>query len=633
MADRLRHLGMLSVILTTSALLAGCHSDHHKKKATPTPTGSATRSATPTSTSQASATTTSTRTATITPGLTSTATVTATPTSTSQASATSTSTPTPTATPVLTGTPTSTTTASVTSTPRVCAVELETDLGVICGTTATTAGVSSDAYLGIPYAEDTAGDNRWAAPVPVTSVQHRFQATHYGNICPQPSPAANLPPTSEDCLSVNVFTPSDRTAGEKLPVMVYIHGGAYIFGSSASPEYDAAYLSTTQRVVVASFNYRLGALAFMAGISELTGNYGILDQQLGLQWVQDHIADFGGDPEHVTIFGESAGAMSVGLHLLSIPSSADLFEAALMESNPFALPYKSPAEAEKFSSALAALLVCAPSDLACLRAVPYETIIAKQEDESIVLEGLLSGFSGLLLWAPVVDGTLITREPVDGAIAGGLPKPTLLGTNRDEGTVFIYAALDILGQETLTETEYEGILKGLFGATTAAEIEVLYPPAPDSTNVASQMANDYMFFCATRFVAEKGDDSTFAYQFDKVSNFNTFPSVPACGTQVCHTAELPYVFNSAGNLGYVFTPAEEVLARQFVGYWGSFAHPDHNPNTTGQPTWPAFPGKNYLLLDTQPTAAVDPPHNCDFWDTVGYGVIGIPEPPAVASAE
>jgi carboxylesterase type B len=487
----------------------------------------------------------------------------------------------------------------------------------------------------MPYAADTAGDNRWAAPVPVTALPDKFQATHYGNICPQPATlaenlppvlAATLPPMSEDCLSINVWTPSDRSAEEKLPVMVYIHGGAFLWGSSASPEYDAAYVSTTQRVVVVSFNYRLGALAFMAGIAGLTGNYGILDQQLALKWVDDHIADFGGDAEHVTIFGESAGAMSVGLHLLSVPSSADLFDAALMESNPFALPYKNMSEAAKFSGDLAVLLLCAPTNLACLRAVEWQTIIAKQEDESLVLEGLLSGFGGLLLWAPVVDGTLITREPVEGAVADGLPKPTLLGTNRDEGTVFIYAALDILKQETLTEAQYEAILKGLFGGTTAAEIEVLYPPATDSTAVASQMANDYMFFCASRFVAEHGSGSTYAYEFDKVSNFNSFPSVPACATEVCHTAELPYVFNSAANLGYTFTPAEEVLARQFVGYWGSFAHPDHNPNTAGQPNWPSFPGANYLLLDTPPTAAVDPPHNCDFWDTVGYGVISIDTP-------
>lgn len=592
----------LIVLLAAGGLSAGCHSDHHKKKSTPTPTTTVTFTAS------------------------------ATPTPTSTAVSTATATPTATPTPEI-STATATASATATATPEVeCPIELETGLGVICGTTATTAGVSSDAFLGMPYGQDTSGDNRWAAPVPVTALPDRFQATQYGNICPQPANlAANLPPVvaaslpamSEDCLSINVWTPSDRTAEEKLPVMVYIHGGAFLWGSSASPEYDAAYISATQRVVVASFNYRLGALAFMAGISGLTGNYGILDQQLALTWVQEHIGDFGGDPEHVTIFGESAGAMSVGLHLLSIPSSANLFDAALMESNPFALPYKSLTEAAKFSTDFAGLLACSPSDLACLRAVEWETIIAKQEGESLVLEGLLSGFGGLLLWAPVVDGTLITREPVEGATADGLPKPTLLGTNHDEGTVFIYAALDVLKQETLTEAQYEAILKGLFGGTTAAEIEVLYPPATDSTAVASQMANDYMFFCASRFVAEQGNANTYTYQFNKVSNFNSFPAVPACATQVCHTAELPYVFNSAANLGYMFTPAEEVLARQFVGYWGSFAQPDHNPNTDGQPNWPSFPGKNYLLLDTPPTAAVDPPHNCDFWDTVGYGVISL----------
>ncbi|MDX2170841.1 MAG: carboxylesterase family protein [Deltaproteobacteria bacterium] len=609
MAERLRLLGMWVGLLTVGGLAAGCSSDHHKKKSTPTPTPTAsvtrTNSATPTATATAVATATST----------------ATPPSTA--------TPTATPTPLLTSTATASRTPTATPTPDVdCPIELDTGLGTICGTTATTAGVSSDAFLGMPYAEDTSGANRWAPPVPVTTLPDRFQATHYGHICPQASAPAGLPPASEDCLSINVWTPSDRTAEEKLPVMVYIHGGAFLWGSSASPLYDSAYVSTTQRVVVASFNYRLGALAFLAGIAGLEGNYGFLDQQLALQWVQDHIADFGGDPEHVTIFGESAGAMSVGLHLLSAPSSAELFDAALMESNPLALPYKTVEEAKPFGTLLAGLLQCQPDDLTCLRDKPWEQVVAVQEDKSLIIPGLLSGFSGLLLWTPVVDGTLITREPVAGAVADGLPKPTLVGTNRDEGTVFVYSALKILGYETLSPANYKLLLTGLFGGTTAAEIEVLYPPAADSAPVASQLSNDYMFFCASRFVAQHGDQSTYAYEFNKLSNFNIFPSVPQCATQVCHTAELPYVFNSAANLGYHFTPAEELLSEQMVGYWGAFAHPPHNPSPIGadRPTWPAFPGEHYLLLDSPPTPAVDPPHNCDFWDTVGYGTITVGGP-------
>src|SRR5262249_35840451 len=145
---------------------------------------------------------------------------------------------------------------------------------------------------------------------------------------------------SEDCLSINIWTPADASSTSNLPVMVYIYGGAYIFGGSASPTYNGAYLAAKGGVILVTFNYRIGALGFLAGIEGLTGNYGLLDQQLALTWVKNNIANFGGDPSQVTIFGESAGAISVGLHLLSAPGSQDLFVAGIMESNPFALPLR-----------------------------------------------------------------------------------------------------------------------------------------------------------------------------------------------------------------------------------------------------------------------------------------------------
>ena len=160
--------------------------------------------------------------------------------------------------------------------------------------------------------------------------------------------------------------------------MVFVYGGSFLDGSSAIPLYDGAYLSATQNVVVVTFNYRVGALGFLAGVEGLAGNYGLLDQQLALQWVADNIGAFGGDRFQVMLFGESAGAMSVGLHLLSIPSSEGFFAAALMESNPLALPLKSPAQATEFGTCLQMLLACPSGDLACLRGKPAAEIVAAQ---------------------------------------------------------------------------------------------------------------------------------------------------------------------------------------------------------------------------------------------------------------
>src|SRR5262249_51225051 len=150
----------------------------------------------------------------------------------------------------------------------------------------------------------------------------------------------------------------------------------------------------------------------------------------------------GGDPASVLLFGESAGAMSTGLHMLSIPSSQGLFAAALMESNPVGLPYKSPAVAAEFGAALAKVVGCEQGGLECLRALPAQQIADAENDPSITEEGLLQGFSGFLVWAPTLDGTLVVEQPVTAGAARGFPLPTVFGTNRDEGTLFIYPLLE-----------------------------------------------------------------------------------------------------------------------------------------------------------------------------------------------
>jgi hypothetical protein len=319
--------------------------------------------------------------------------------------------------------------------------------------------------------------------------------------------------------------------------------------------------------------------------------------------VQD-LSKFGGDKSKVLLFGESAGAMSVGLHLLSIPSSEGLFETALIESNPLSLPYKSVEQATQPGQCLQEMLGC--TDLACMRSKPFEQIVSYQSDSQILLEGLLNGFAGFLVWAPAVDGTLVTQQPF-ADIASGLPKPTLIGTNLYEGTLFVYSALKALGLTELTGDEYAALLGLLFSPADTLMILQTYPPVSgDNAPVLSQVATDYIFFCSSRHLAAAGVSPVFAYQFTQVSSFNIWPDVPQCADQVCHAAEVPYVFHTASNIGATFTP--EALSQAMASYWGGFSRPGSSPNNGGIPgqTGQPFPELQLSLdLGTPISSVVD----------------------------
>jgi len=495
-----------------------------------------------------------------------------------------------------------------------------TTTGRFCGKSVAIDDTMVHAYLGMPFGESTAGSNRWAPPIPKAALPGTPRATQFGAVCPQPSLPADVPAASEDCLSINAWMPAAATAQSKLPVMVFIYGGAFVTGASAFPVYDSAYLSAKQDVVVVTFNYRIGALGFLSGVGGLTGNYGFLDQQLALRWVRDNVANFGGDPGRVTIFGESAGAMSVGLHLLSAPQSAGLFDAIIMESNPLALPYKDSAAAQPIGAQFASLVGCRSGALDCLRQVSVAKVIEQETSVLLAQFILQQGFEDLLVWAPIIDGTVITGEPLTAAREHGFSKPALLGTNRDEGTLFVYGILNNLGLQTLNKSLYEVLLETLFGKQNVPAILMHYPSNnSDNAPTASTLFTDYMFFCANRAAAVGGNDTVYAYTFNQVSHFN-FAGIPQCVGEVCHVDELPYVFHSATNIMQTFTAAEEMLSQNMVEYWANFSSAGHTPNASEStlPNWPAFPGKHYLVLASPITTVVDPPHNCDFWDSVGY---------------
>ena len=503
---------------------------------------------------------------------------------------------------------------------------VETTIGTVCGKVVTADSREVHAFLGIPFGESTAGDNRWQDPVPKAPASQVIEATEFGRACPQDYNPPYSPPGefSEDCLTLNIWRRADLSERELRPVMVWIYGGAFVFGGTSKPVYNGAYLSSHEDVVVVSLNYRLGALGFLAGIHGLEGNYGLKDQQLALQWVRDNIMAFGGDPDQVTIFGQSAGAMSVGLHLLSIPSSSGLFHGDIMQSNPFGIPYKTISEATAGAESLEEILGCKGEDINCLRAVDVDDIVREQSNVEIQLETLLGlHMAGFLVWAPVIDGSFLIEEPTVSAEAGGMNLPTILGTTHDEGVLFVHEITSVI-DGNMGAAKYVALLVLVFGEDNATDIMDLYGInlTGDNSEFLSRILTDYLFGCANRFVADRAVSDLYIYEF-KETSINMWPDIQACEGEACHSDDLPFTFHTDTPLGIQFTDAQDRLSNEMMGYWGAFAA-RLDPNVAGLLlSWPAFSPstRDYMILLTpELSTAANPIPNCEFWDRIGYNL-------------
>jgi carboxylesterase type B len=502
---------------------------------------------------------------------------------------------------------------------------VDTTSGQVCGVVQPVEDLSVDvdAFLGIPFGESTGGPNRFQPPVAKARMSGVFDASTLGPACPQTlAPPYGATSISEDCLTVNVWRPAGLESGDQRPVMLWIYGGSFTSGANQYPVYQAPYIAARQDVVVVALNYRLGALGFLAGVDGLTGNYGLQDQQLAMRWVRDNAAAFGGDPDQITLFGESAGAMSVGLHELSIPSSAGLFRAGIQQSNPLGIPYKSLTQAAVSGALFAKNVGCADQDLACLQDVPVDTILSEQSNVQLQLQSLLGAkLAGFLVFAPVLDGSFVVADPTVVAGETGLEQPTLMGTNASDGTIFIAEIATLVGGK-ISDAQYMTVLTLLFGAADTARIVERYPVSPsgDNTAVLSSVATDYLFGCATRYVARSARSDIYVYRFDETS-LNVWPDVPACIGEACHADDVPFTFHIDNPLGFTFTPAQALLSNEMIGYWTSFAE-RLDPNGDDRLAWPSFTrdGLGYMILDSPLSTAVDPIANCEFWDSIGYEV-------------
>ncbi|MDL9979617.1 carboxylesterase/lipase family protein [Microbacterium sp. ASV49] len=478
-------------------------------------------------------------------------------------------------------------------------------------------------WRGIRFAQAPAGPLRWRDPVPAIAADREVDATAFGPVCPQRlNPAVPLgedASMNEDCLSLNVWAP-DTPAESPLPVMVWLHGGAYTFGSSSQPLFDATSLVTRGDVVVVTINYRLGAFGFLdlAGLLPDAGfdrNLALKDVLLALAWVRDNVSAFGGDPNRVTVFGESAGGGLVTT-LLATPAAEGLFHRAIAQSSPASSVYgigRAQEVAARFVRQLAIDLSDGAAAADMLRAAPAGDVV---EAAMAVYADIPASAPGTLAFAPVVDGDFLPEPPALVLREGrGLPVPIMIGTNRDEASLFRFMKSPLI---PITDDR----IQQMFG-DMAADNPALTPPSLAQVQAAYEnarhrsiglgIARDIGFRMPTVWVAE--GHSTIAdvwlYRFDHAA-----PFLRLIGLGATHATELPYLW---GNLdGGPKDPTfrlggrrtAKMISERMQSRWTAFAH-GKAPDAPGAPTWDRYDTtrtdlpRQTLVIDREDTMVSD----------------------------
>lgn len=453
-------------------------------------------------------------------------------------------------------------------------------------------------WLGIPYAQPPVGDLRWRAPRPPEPWTEPRDATVFGSAAPQPANQimhfAEGVTQSEDCLTLNVWVADGVAPDAALPVLFWIHGGAYMFGGSAQTGYDGRALVESGEVVLVTVNYRLGALGFLelgawdSPGHPFDGNLALRDLLLALHWVRESIAGFGGDPGQVTIWGESAGGGLVTT-LLAVPSAAGLFHRATAHSSPATSVYSSERTtgiAKRFLDALGV----AEDDLASVRALPVAELV---DAASRVYAEVPEASPGVLAFTPSVDGELLPEHPVSVLRDGrGIPVPLLIGTNHDEASLFKFMKSPLMPIESAT------ILQ-MFGAIAHERPDLQLPSEAQVTSayhglspkrVGMGVAGDIGFRMPTLWLIEGHARvaPVHLYRFDWAT-----PMLHLIGMGAAHATELPYVFGNldGGPKDITFRLGGrrrgEAISQRMRARWLAFAvHGE--PDGGAEPAWPAF---------------------------------------------
>ncbi|CAK8684419.1 unnamed protein product [Clavelina lepadiformis] len=485
----------------------------------------------------------------------------------------------------------------------------DTTKGCVQGTSGTWNGKMYSKFLGIPFATPPLGEKRFQNPTENEAWTGVRSALEFSKICSQsPYDPATM---SEDCLYLNVYVPIDTTlpvdyvSANKYAVMVWVHGGSYMTGN-VSPDFQGDVFAAQNNVIVVTVNYRLGSLGFLTtGDSNVRGNFGLLDQRLAFLWVRDNIAQFGGDPTRVTLFGQGAGSEAVQMHTVSSLNTDLGFTQAILQSGT-ALRLGEYPEQVALSQTFADASGCGGSDaatmLSCLRSASLEDLIVAQQS---------------MQFAPVVDRYFLQKDPSNlmGILSPFASWSFIVGTNDGDGTTYWDEVNSVQ-----TEDDFHDSIADEFSTTfgmKTGDIEFEYYMWSDpkfTTNqqeLQTQLFNlytDYRYVAPAGQVADsavKARSAVYVYQFQRASLQNPYQGNFPMWTGAAHGSEIPYVWGdvardvtSQGN-----HPDDTILSYSVMEYWGNFAKTgDPNLNELGNTAntpWPAYTAdsKQHLLLD------------------------------------
>ncbi|KAI1478967.1 alpha/beta-hydrolase [Daldinia eschscholtzii] len=503
---------------------------------------------------------------------------------------------------------------------------VKTRSGIVHGGQCSTTDVNY--FYSIPYAKPPVGERRFAPPEPYYNSCGIINATAPAPACIQFSDLfGEHAATSEDCLFLDIWTPVSATPDSKLPVKVWIYGGSNEGGGISDPTYNGCF--SAEDSIVVSINYRLGPLGFLA-LSDLglTGNYGIMDQLLGLRWVQDNIAGFGGDPSKVLLFGQSAGAVD-SFVITTLPEAPELMRAAALESGA-GRDLATVADAKEWYSEFLYAINCTEHNLSCLRNAQVDTIkaaVAAMPSPNIMTVSTALVNNGTRSsWTPVIDGKVIKEQPS----TVGVRVPSIIGATTREGSIFVLGSYATVWKgKAPSKSDYDDFLNLNFGplATRVNETLPLASTFNGSTLTAMEVIlTQVSYQCPSYRALQKAEEKgipVWSYEFARKPSCAWYAGIKADWVPLLgatHTSEIPFVFNFTSSMpppdgNCTFSKAEQAMAHDMSRAWTNMAQTGAPGGETTWPAWASHESKGVVFSDAMDVGVVDYAA-CDFWGEI-----------------